>query len=189
MIRIRRLTLIFLILIISCATTTMQSVWKDNNYSSQIKKIFIIGVSQNNTIRQQFEDEFVKQLATREIEAIPSYSILSADKMLDKDTIVSKIKDMNIDGVIVTKLINKPGLSLPEKAMTYHTHYVESVQVTSRNRASQDYIMLETNLYDTKTEKLVWSGVSERFLFRSTSEAIKPFIEVMIQSLYIDNMI
>jgi hypothetical protein len=167
----------------------MPSVWKDNNYSSQIKKIFIIGVSQNNNIRREFEDEFVKQLATKGIEAIPSHSILSPDKMLDKNTIVSKIKDLNIDGVIVTKLINKAGLSSPQKAMTYHTHYVESVHVTSRYRASQDHVMLETNLYDTKTEELVWSGLSESFLFRRTSDPIKPFIEVMIQRLSNDDMI
>jgi len=38
MIRIHRLIPIILILLISCVTTKMHDVWKDQNYSSQIKK-------------------------------------------------------------------------------------------------------------------------------------------------------
>jgi len=194
MIRIHRLIPIILILLISCVTTKMHDVWKDQNYSSQIKIIFIIGVSQDQKMRKQFENEYVKQLAIKKIKAIPSYTVLSSDEMLDKDTIVSKINDMNIDGVIVTKLIEKtkksfasPSYNIPG---SYHAHYVNSLNVAKSYSVSQsDYVTLETNLYDAKAEKLVWSGLSETFIFRTTSESIRPFIESMIQSLSKDNMI
>jgi ABC-type branched-subunit amino acid transport system substrate-binding protein len=144
-------------------------------------------------MRKQFENEYVKQLAIKKIEAIPSYTVLSPDEMLDKNTIVSKIKDMNIDGVIVTKLIEKTKKSYAGSSFqggSYHAHYVDSFHFADSYRATQaDYVMLETNLYDTKTEKLVWSGLSETFIFRTTSESIKPFIESMIQNLSNDNMI
>ena len=85
-----------MILLISCVSTEMQDVWKDDNYQSQMKKIFVIGVSKDHKIRRQFENEFVNQLTIKGIEAIQSYKVLSSDKMHDRDTIVSKIKDMNI---------------------------------------------------------------------------------------------
>jgi len=145
-------------------------------------------------MRKQFEDEYVQQLAIKKIEAIPSYTVLSSDEMLDKDTIVSKIKDMNIDGVIVTKLIEKTKKSFtsPSYKITrsYHTHYVNSFHFTgSSSTTPADYVTLATNLYDAKSEKLVWSGLSETFIFCTTSESIKPFIESMIQNLSNDNMI
>ena len=193
MIRIHRLIPIILILLISCATTKMHDVWKDKNYSSQIKKIFIIGVSQDQKMRKQFENEFVKQLATKKIKAIPSHTVLSPDKMLDKNTIVSKIKNMNIDGVIVTKLVEKARKSYGSSSLqggNYHAYYVDSFYFAESYKATQaDYVTLETNLYDAKSEKLVWSGLSETFIFRTTSESIKPFIESMIQNLSNDNMI
>jgi hypothetical protein len=169
----------------------MQNVWKDNNYQSQIKKIFIIGVSKDHKIRQQFENEFVKQLAAKGIEAIPSHRILSPDKMLDKNTIVSKIKDMNIDGVIITKLIKKTkdhtAASSSWHGKAYYTNYVSSYG--SNSYSSADIVILQTDLYDAKSEALVWSGLSKTLNQRTTSNAIKPVIEVMIQNLSKDNMI
>jgi ABC-type branched-subunit amino acid transport system substrate-binding protein len=171
----------------------MHDVWKDKNYSGQIKKVFIIGVSQDNKMRKQFENEYVKQLAIKKIEAIPSHTVLSSDKILDKNTIVSKIKDMDIDGVIVTKLIEKTKKSYAGSSFqgeNYYTYYVDSFHFAESYKATQaDYVTLETNLYDAKSEKLIWSGLSETFIYRTTSESIKPFIESMIQNLSNDNMI
>jgi len=175
----------------------MQDVWKDENYQSQIKKIFVIGVSKDHKIRRQFENEFVNQLTIKGIEAIPSYTVLSPDKMLDRDTIVSKIKDMNIDGVIITKLIKKTkGPSGPPsfQSRTYHHNYYTSYRAASNSISSSsfspaDIVILQTDLYDTKSEALVWSGFSETLNQRTASNAIKPFIEVMIQNMSKDNMI
>ena len=205
MIKIYRLIPIFMILLISCVTTEMQDVWKDENYQSQMKKIFVIGVSKDHKIRRQFENEFVNQLAIKGIDAIPSYSVLSPDKMLDRDTIVSKIKDMNIDGVIITKLVKKTkGPSGPpsfssgssfDRGRTYHYNYVRSHNSAFRGSGSSgsfspaDIVILQTDLYDAKSEALVWSGFSETLNQRTASNAIKPFIEIMIQNLSKDNMI
>ena len=187
MIRMHKLILIFMILLISCVATEIQDIWKDNNYQSKIKKIFVIGVSQVNIIRRQFENEFVNQLTIKGIEAIPSYTVLSPDKMLDKNTIVSKIKDMNIDGVIITQLIKKTREYTTVPGNTYHTNYVKSYN--SGSVSSADLVILETNLYDAKSEELVWSGLSKTINQRTTSNAIKPVIEVIIQNLSKDNMI
>ena len=152
---------------------------------------------EDHKIRRQFENEFVNQLAIKGIEAIQSYKILSSDKMLDRDTIVLKIKDMNIDGVIITKLIKKtkgPSGPPPLQSRTYHSNYVRSHNSAFRSMGSgsfspADIVILQTDLYDAKTEALVWSGFSETLNQRTASNAIKPFIEVMIQNLSKDNMI
>jgi hypothetical protein len=195
----------------------MQDVWKDENYQSQIKKIFIIGVSKDHKIKRQFENEFVNQLTIKGIEAIQSYKVLSSDKMLDRDTVVSKIKDMNIDGVIITKLIKKtkspagpPSFqsktdsskgSFAERSKsafiqstTYHSSYVRSHNSAFRSMgsgsfSSADIVILQIDLYDAKSEALVWSGFSKTLNQRTASNAIKPVIEVMIENLLKDNMI
>jgi hypothetical protein len=151
------LLLIALLLITSCAATTLTSVWKDESYTGNLKKVFVIGASQNTQIRSAFENEFINQLNSHGVDAFPSHYIIYPEKMLDKDTIVSNIKNLDIDAVLITSLSNK-------NTMTYqgwYESYTYNYRVSKRASAETDATFyLETKLFDAKTEKLIWSATS-----------------------------
>jgi len=48
---------------------------------------------------------------------------------------------------------------------------------------------LETNLYDVKTEKLIWSGQSETFSRDSKDQIIKDVIKAVINDLQKNKLI
>jgi len=48
---------------------------------------------------------------------------------------------------------------------------------------------LATNLYDVKTEKLIWSGKSETLNADSTKQMIDDVIEVVIKDLQKNNLL
>ena len=93
---------------VSCSTTTLKTVWKDDNYQGgKLKEVLIIGVAKNQTIRRLFEDEFASQLKDHRLEAIASYTIIPSEGMLDKSTVDSKVKTLGVDTVLVTSLVEK----------------------------------------------------------------------------------
>jgi len=58
---IRFFVIIALVIIAACAPTTLKSVWRDDAYhGGHLKKVLIIGVDRNVTVKALLEDEFVE---------------------------------------------------------------------------------------------------------------------------------
>jgi hypothetical protein len=185
------------LLVISCATTTkLTHIWTDEAYrGSPVSDVLVIGVSDKEAVRRSFEDKFVKQLKETGIEAVSSAAAISSDKELDKEAIVSSIKKLGVDAVLVTHLL---GVDKEEK---YHppTGYVAPAyyrrgyygyygQVYDHVHTPGYYttytkVRLETNLYEAKTEDLIWSGQSETWDPTSKMEVIDSVISVVIKNL------
>jgi len=192
----RLFSVIFVILFVgilqSCAATTLKKVWKDPGYSGKIKKIFVIGVSEKQHVRTIFEKEFVNQLKPFYIEGVPSYFVLGAQKMLDKETIVSKIQGEEIDAVLITRLVGQDTKTIYNH--NWYGHYSASYDNARKKRVYTDEILnLETNLYDVRTEKLIWSAVSSTYLLDDPSTSIpkeiQSFIKLMIKNLSEEKLI
>jgi hypothetical protein len=63
-------------LLAACASTQLNSVWKDPSYQTRPAKVMVVAVAKNSINRRVFEDEFVQQLQSRGTTAIASYTIL-----------------------------------------------------------------------------------------------------------------
>jgi hypothetical protein len=184
---------IVLNLLTACATTTLTSVWRDPDYQAgQIKKMLVIGVSDRPAIKRLYEDEFAKKLRMRGIEAIPSYAVIPPEKMPDQDFVKEKVKELNVDAVLITRLLDKqavqtfyppeveydvrsypgyiPGHGFaPLPAPYYHDwygHYYRSYEyVTTPGYTYENQLVrLETNIYLAKNDTLIWSALSDTFV-------------------------
>ena len=180
------LLIIAFLLITSCASrsTILTSVWRDENYTGHLKKVFVIGASPNPTVRSAFEREFVSQLKSLGVDAVPSHYSIFPEKMLDKDTIVSKIKGLDINAVLITRLVRK------DEQTYYGTNWYEDYKVSYRSgkrmsKLKDVTLKVETKLFDAESEKPVWSAVSETFILSGGSiyDEIQPFIKKMVKNL------
>lgn len=186
----------------SCSTTTMGTVWADKNYQGgKIKKIFVIGVSKDPTVRRVFEDEFVDQLKSLGTDAVPSYSLIPSEEMIDRPTVESKMKEVGADGVIVTTLIDKKTQKV--QSSTYYAdrgwygHYsyrYSNPQVVRHRTTSYEFEVfnLETNLYEIQNQKMIWSSLSDTqipysqpgsFSEGAVNKAIKELIQNIVKRL------
>ncbi len=186
------LLIIAFLLITSCASrsTKLTSVWRDENYTGHLKKVFVIGASPNPTVRSAFEREFVSQLKSLGVDAVPSHYSIFPEKMLDKDTIVSKIKGLEIDSVLITRLVWKDEKTY--YGTSYYEDYRESYRSSKRMRNLKDVTFkVETKLFDAGTEKPIWSAVSETFILSGVSiyEEIQPFIKNIVKNLSKENFL
>lgn len=184
----------------SCATTTLTAVWRDESYQGQVKKIAVVGVFKKTVIRNLFEDEFARELRAHGVDAVPSYTILSIDRLADKDVIASAIVKLKADTVLITRLADKktvqtyiPGqvYAVPEPYRywrPYH-NYAYNYVYEPGYYIESEYAFAETNLYNTGTEKLIWSARSETLLNESDGSLIKSFVKVAIDRLVADKII
>jgi hypothetical protein len=127
-----------LFVITSCAAkgTTFTSVWKDDNYQGgKVKSVLIIGVSKKPDVRKMFEDEFVKDLKAMGVEGLASHTVLPADRMLEKGSILDVVHKRDIQSVILTRLIKREDAidNVPaEHKQDINTQYVRSYRKTKK---------------------------------------------------------
>lgn len=182
----------YLLAMTSCATTTMNTVWKDKDYTGgKLEEVLVIGVAKNPAIRRSFEDQFVAQLKARGITAFASYAIIPSEAKLDKETVNVKVKDLEVGAVLVTRLVDTRKEKVVVPTQHYYTdwynYYARTYEVVRSPAYYTEYeyevVSLETNLYDTKSGKLIYSGLSDTSIEDTVEAAIKSFIKVLIESL------
>jgi hypothetical protein len=52
-----------------------------------------------------------------------------------------------------------------------------------------EYVYIETNLFDLATEQLIWTAQSETIMLATDQELIKSFISTMVAQLVSDKLI
>ena len=65
-----------LLYIAGCASKpTVTGVWMNEEYTGQINKVLVLGITNNVSARLIFEDQFVAQLKNKGVDAIASYKV------------------------------------------------------------------------------------------------------------------
>ena len=196
------LLIISFFIMTSCATTTLNTVWKDDSYQGQITNVLVMGVSKQLVRKRFFEDEFVRQLQSHGLSATSSYRIFPSEGMLEKDTILSKIREMGIDTLLITRMVDKktvetyvPGTvyhyAPPRAYGRWHGHYAASYGAVYEPgyTITDEVVVLETNLYDAKSEEIIWSALSETVKEGPEERVIRNFIKLMVKNISKTNLI
>lgn len=182
------------LLVTACATTEINAIWKEPSYQTRPARIMVIGVAKNPLNRRLFEDEFALQLNNRGTEAIASYTVLPDNQQDDQKTIAAKVKELKADTVLVTRLVSKKTVQVYVPGSAYYPppyygtwpdyygfgyRYLYSPGYFAEN----EYAIIETNLYETVNDKLVWAASSETLLGNSDNNLIKSYIGIMINRM------
>jgi hypothetical protein len=187
-------TFVLLFLLSSCTTTKLKSVWKDDAYNEYINSVMVVALAERYEIRKFFEREFVKQFKALGIEAVASADALPEEKEVNADIIIAEALKRGAEMIMVTHLISfddKSVESSGSSASIFHTYYRNaSIYILNSGYYAQGIqrtqgVTLTTKLYETKTEKLVWS-VTSKTLEPDLSEynIVKSLSKVILESLH-----
>jgi hypothetical protein len=155
-----------------------------------------MGISQNKGIQRFFEDEFVRQLRERGTDAVAGYTVLPYDEAMDKNFIAAKTKELSADTVMITRPLGRKtertyvpgqGYAVPGSYHRWGSYYGHAY--SPGYVVEDEYVYVETNLFDVATEKLIWSAQSETVLLATDQELIKSFIKTMIAKLSSDKLV
>jgi len=180
----------------SCATTKLTGSWADPTYSSShFKKVMIVGVARRELMRKIFENTFSDRLREHGVEGIPSGTFAPGTDLLDREALAAKLTELGCDGVLVTRLIDRTtqttvypstGYAVP---IAYHGGYYAYYRGAYAIAYRPGYAVesttasLETNLYDARTGKLAWTGLTETVVSGDPASQAEELIGILIGSL------
>ncbi|WP_226333274.1 hypothetical protein [Echinicola marina] len=104
----KNLFILALLLMMACSSSTsIVSSWKEpgaNTANTNFTKIMAVVLANTESARRQAEDELVRENPI----FVPSYQVLNSQEVsMDKDKSGDILRDQNIDGVLVLKLVDK----------------------------------------------------------------------------------
>ena len=182
--------------ITACSNTKITSVWMDQKKEgTSFNDILVIGIAEEEHNRRLFEEAFTTQLNAAGTEGEVSYRILPEGITINRDTVAEAIDGKDIDAVIVTHLVSVKEETVYRQNMDYRPTYgyynglysyyphVNSYVHQPGYYTTHDVVLLETNLYEVKSEELVWSAQSRSFAPESAQEVIDDLVRLVIKDL------
>jgi hypothetical protein len=124
---------------------------------------------------------------------MPVYVVIPPDKLVERDVALTKIRDLGADAVLILRLADKltvqspipqPGSAGPSRLSDYYQYVYDA---PARDESELAY--LETNLFDVKTERRIWTARSVSKIDVVNQEVVSDFIRLMIDRLASDGMI
>ena len=189
-------TIFCLLIISSCSNTKITSTWMDSKKAgTSFNDILIIGIAKEEHNRRLFEEQFSTQLTAAGIESEVSYRILPEGTEINRDNVSAAIKGKEIDAVIVTHMVSVEEETVYRQNMDYRPTYgyynglynyyphVNTYVQQPGYYTTHDVVILETNLYEVKSEELVWSAQSRSFAPESAKEVIDDLVKLVIKDL------
>jgi len=181
----------FAFLIISCAGTELTQKQVDNAYKGKpVSDILVIAVTGNEHNRRSYEKKFVAHLKSAGVDAIASEEVIPmpGDLKLKTETILDAVNQYKNDAVIITQLIGKEDKDIHTRGPATRIGFFYYSRDPGYSSTSTT-VRLETNLYDAKTGKLIWSGKSNTLSKDSTDQIMNDVIKAVINNLQENKLI
>lgn len=181
---------------VSCATTKTVHTWKDETYNKKLESVLVIGVAEVDFMRSHFENVLSMRLAEHGVKAVASNTVFTdATKKLDREAVAAKIKELGIGSVLVGRTVSKAEKSQMIVGDYYEVPVIYSegwynayaspfVPVTLGGAVyDAEYFDMLINVYDSSSQKLVWSELLRVKVEQSRQAAINPFIDLLVRNM------
>jgi len=189
--------LLLLPLLSSCTTTRLGTTWKTKDVQeTPFQKILIIAEAKKAPNRLMFEDEFVKEMESRGMEALASYKLLPSVEGLTREKVKEAIKGKGMDSVLLMRVTEIDEELRERPATVYYEpyHYEDfysrphawntvSVSVEPGYTYSTVYVRAESVLFSTQTGKPVWTVLTETKNPENPGKALKSFKKTILKDL------
>jgi hypothetical protein len=187
------------------ADTELQQPWIDRAYvndNDAFKSLLVIGVPDHPDERRKLEDRLTKALAKSGVQATASLDVMSADTEVNKESVLAALEGSNIDGVLLTRVFRVDDIvevqGADSETMRRQHDFATKLwdnydgmrgQAANLQKNKKQRLVLENNLYELKSEKLVWTVQSYSMNPKSSDKIIKSLSKLASDQLRKDNLI
>jgi hypothetical protein len=196
-----QLAILLILLISACgSTTSITSSYKAPGVTQiAYKKVFVSALTATASVRQTVENSIAQYLGTKGIAVVKSTDVFPPDfhssgNDKSKDTVLSRIRATNCDGILTSALINKetevsyvPG-SYGATFGGYYGYGYGRFYSPGYYQTEKVYY-IQTNLFDAKTEKLVWSAQSKTYDPSSLDDFLQGYEKAIAEQMVKDGLV
>jgi hypothetical protein len=174
--RLLSLLVILTVALGACASgprvTKIQDV--PDSADAPYQKILVISMFQSFDTRRYLEQEIVKALSSRGVDAVAMTSLKGTDTKVNRESVLEVVAGTNADAVLLSQLISletsgKVKNMRPQATYNFRPTYyynVFSVELTEyrepQNVEFSHMLALETDLYSAAEQERVWAIVTDR---------------------------
>jgi hypothetical protein len=171
--------------------------WDDPTFKGGgIRRVLVLGVTRDGTVRRVFEDEFSAGLRARGIEAVQAYTVLPDDGRVERAKLEGAVRAAKADAVILTRVLRVerrteivPAAPVPAYPGFWGGYgaawggplwmgYAQPPTVIQ-----YDQVYVESQLWDVKSDRMVWSAVSEIFAPSNPRQDSANYSRVILDAL------
>jgi hypothetical protein len=159
------------LLVCSCAGTSLKQTWKSPEYQKgPVNKVAAVAVDDRGMVRQAFENRFVTQLEKHGTSALTTFNLLSpAEIKADKAAAVERLQAAGADSVLIVRLVDSTfsysevhvGSSNWGPYDTWYDYFALAYGIGPSYGSLEQKTSLETSLFELKTGKRIWSGLTD----------------------------
>ena len=181
----------------ACATTDVESVWKDATRTEKLNKVFVLAVLKEPAYRDSVEYGIVNILNGDELRAIPTLDSFPNIDQIDKDKAAKMSQEYGIDGVLIARLVDRKAETVYHGGPSYYDGFYGNryrggwynyygagySAFNAPGYFTENYIStVETVIYDISTDKVLWSAITET-RENTPSKAIASYLETIGKAL------
>jgi hypothetical protein len=155
-------------------------------------KTMVLALADSDALCGQYEALFVESLTELGATSASLRANMKVTEKLTKERLVAELQTNGYDSIIVTRVLSEASrdqvVTTGYYATPYNTYwgyydYGYSLSYQTATVTSMMEFELETNLYDVKSEKLVWTGRKVVYDDRSDLTNMKSVIRSVIKDL------
>jgi hypothetical protein len=176
--------------------TRIVQEWQDPTFAGgPFRRVFVIGVTHESTVRRVFEDAFCRQLAARAVECVQSYTLVPEDGIAPRDRYDGAVRQARADAVFITSVLRVeqrmqviPSAAPAPWVGAYGFYgaawggplwwYAPPPTVVQVNQ-----VAVESRLFSVKSDQPVWTAQSEVFAPSNPQRDSEDFARTMIEAL------
>jgi hypothetical protein len=163
---------------VSCQTARLIDTWTPKDaVAAPYARLMIVGLNPNPGARDRYENTFVDKLSNYDVVAVASINVVPEIADIDRKTVDSWLAEFSLDGVIVTRVsTRKPArhYAPPHDSLSgwYGAWVADSEMATPDEK-----FYVETDLFDAKSEELLYSAVLKAKLEDDPMETIRAVVD------------
>jgi hypothetical protein len=192
--------LVSLLIFGGCSTSNfVVSEWRNPAYSApSFKSVLVGGLSEQTSVRRNFEDEFVAQLRASGINALPSYRYIADEEKVDESKLKQIARQAGAEALILARPVKV------EQRTEYGPSYypVPSIGIFGSNVGAvwqgpyggpsvtryTEYTS-EATLHDLAKDQIVWTATLRTSEQENLNTAVKLYVEAVINALKEKNLL
>jgi hypothetical protein len=180
--------LLLVSLILGCSSTRLESTWSDRSYTGgPFRKLMIIGLGATEGGRAEFENSVADALLAQGVTGVSSTGYFASAKEMTRDAVRAWVERDGYQGVFVARLVDVEHRQY-EVPPTYtdlwgYWGYYGSVMTSPGYVADRTTLLIDVDLFEAPTGKVVYTAESKSFDPDSREEVIRELTALLVKDL------
>jgi hypothetical protein len=179
---------------------TDSTKWPENQ-TGEISRVLVVGVSDNNSIRNLFENKMKDHLEKYDVDVIRSLDKMPREAIIERSAFETYFKSENIDAILVSQVVNvekvgaySEGQEYEQPAVglnSYYDYYTRAYYNVSEPGHFEyaQILTVESNLFDVGSESMVWQCHSKSFNKENAQKIIGELTKMVAKAMSEDGII